>query len=98
MESEAQPTPPVTTGDLDQDVAAARISPVDPAPLALEASEASGMNEPAPPPGISTAPATPTALQVENVLSGQSATSTLHSAADPARPPRRATARTPAIA
>ena len=48
--------------------------------------EASGMNEPAPPPGISTAPATPTALHVQNVLSGQSATSTLHSAADPARP------------
>jgi signal peptidase II len=80
MESEAQPTPPATTGDLDHDVAAPSISPADPAPIAIEVSE------PAPPSGISTAPATPSALNVQNVLSGQSATSTLHSAADPARP------------
>ncbi len=69
MESEAQPTPPVTTGDPDHDVAAAVISPPDPAPIA-----------PSPPSGISTVSATPSALI------GQSATSTLASAADPARP------------
>src|SRR5690349_20644728 len=93
MESEAQPTPPVTTGDLDHDVAAPGAFPADPARIGLDApllsvggegsaaSDASVVIEPSPPSGISTAPATPSAL------AGQSATSTLHSAADPARPP-----------
>ncbi|MEP7121727.1 MAG: signal peptidase II [Byssovorax sp.] len=80
MESEAQPTPPATTGDLDLDVAASGNSPVDPAPIGLEATLASQGSEAAPPSGISTVPATPSALV------GQSATSTLASAADPARP------------
>ena len=83
MESEAQPTPAVTTGDLDHDVAAPGILPPDPAPIALETSE------PAPPSGLSTVPAAPNApngLSVLGVESGQSATATLHSAADPARP------------
>ena len=66
MESEAQPTPPTTTGAQDHDVAAAGVLPVDP--------------EPSPPSGISTAPATPSALL------GQSATATLASAPDPAQP------------
>jgi signal peptidase II len=83
MESEAQPTAPGTTGEPDHDVAAPIVSPPDPAPIALEAS---AVNEPAPPSGISTAPATPTALGAFSALSGQSATSTLASAPDPARP------------
>lgn len=87
MESEPQPTAPLTSGDLDHDAAPAGVSPVDPAPIAifersdLGAPIATGETiEPAPPSGISTAPATPSAL------AGQSATATLHSAANPPQP------------
>jgi signal peptidase II len=74
MESEAQPTPAVTTGDQDQQAAPAAVSPVDPAPRG---------SEPSPPSAASTASA---ALSALAGLEGQSATSTLLSAADPAPP------------
>jgi signal peptidase II len=110
MESEAQPTPAETTGELDHDVAAPSISPADPARIGLDATllsegsekidaqAASVVVEPSPPSNASnastasTAPATPSALSglstlsTYGVASGQSATSTLHSAADPERP------------
>ena len=83
MESEAQPTAPLTTADPDRDAAPAGVSPVDPAPIAIFEGNAIGtmveIGELVPPSGVATAPATPSAL------SGQSATSTLHSAADPQR-------------
>ena len=84
MESEPQPTAPLTSADLDHDAAPAGVSPADPAPIAVfERPAAVEPIELAPPSGVSTAPATPSAL---NAMSGQSATSTLHSAADPQRP------------
>ena len=96
MESEAQPTPPATTGDLDHEGVAERVAPVDPPRITHRATLMGGLDapimppaaittsdvvEPSPPSGVSTAPATPSAL------SGQSATSTLHSAANPPPPP-----------
>jgi signal peptidase II len=96
MESETQPTAPLTSADLDHDAAPAGVSPVDPAPIAIferSATDATDavvdMVEPAPPSGISTVPATPSALGGMSGTSGmigQSATSTLHSAADPQPP------------
>ena len=77
MESETQPTPPVTTGDQDHDVAAAGALAAHPAPSTGAAIE---IIETSPPSGVSMAPATPSAL------AGESATSTLHSAADPRQP------------
>ena len=78
MESETQPTSPPTAGDQDHDVAAAGATVEHPAPAAVIA--ISEIGERSPPSGVSTAPATPSAL------AGQSATATLHSAADPRQP------------
>lgn len=78
MESEAQPTPAVPTGNLDHTTPAPGAP--EGAQPSSEVSGASAVTEPSPPSGVSTAPATPSAL------AGQSAVATLHSAADPERP------------
>jgi signal peptidase II len=71
METETQPTPAVTTGDPDQKTASTGSLPAD---------QEIATSEVGPGSSASTSPETPDAL------AGQSATATLQSAADPARP------------